>query len=147
MSAGSRVEIRELVAADLDAVLSLWSRTEGLGLNESDTREALERFLGRNPGFSAIAVSADGALVGAVLCGHDGRRGTLHHLAVDKPWRRQGIARRLLEHCLERLAQARIPRCNIFLYLDNEEGAKFWVHNGWEAAVTWQTLQRRVGVA
>lgn len=145
MSSEATLTIRELFAADLDAVLELWSRTEGLGLNESDTHEALQAFLRRNPGLSAVAASTDGRLIGAVLCGHDGRRGTIHHLAVSRPYRRQGVAKRLLEHCLSRLEQARIPRCNVFLYDDNEEGAKFWVHNGWEAAATWKTLQRRVG--
>jgi putative acetyltransferase len=147
MSSTPEVAIRALVASDLAPVLSLWSRTEGLGLNESDTPEALRQFLDRNPGFSAIAVSADGTAVGAVLCGHDGRRGSIHHLAVAKPWRRQGIARRLLDHCLAGLAQAKITRCNIFLFHDNEEGARFWTHLGWEAVVTWRTLQRRVAGA
>ena len=144
MSSEARLTIRELLAADLDAVLEVWSKTEGLGLNESDTHEALEAFLRRSPGLSAIAASADGRLIGAVLCGHDGRRGTIHHLAVSRPYRRRVVAKRLLEHCLSRLGQAQIPRCNVFLYDDNEEGGMFWVHNGWEAAAAWKTLQRRV---
>ena len=145
MSSEANLTIRELLPADLDAVLELWSQTEGLGLNESDTHEALRAFLRRNPGFSAVAASAEASLIGAVLCGHDGRRGTIHHLAVSRPYRQRGVAKRLLAHCLIRLEQAHIPRCNVFLYDDNEAGAKFWVHNGWEAAATWKTLQRRVG--
>ena len=50
----------------------------------------------------------------------------------------------MLGHCLSRLEEAQIPRCNVFLYNDNEEGTQFWVHNGWEAATTWKTLQRRI---
>jgi putative acetyltransferase len=144
MASDPEVTIRELVIADLDGALELWLRTDGLGLNESDTHEALGRFLRRNPGLSAIATAADGSLVGAVLCGHDGRRGTIHHLAVDGPYRRRGVAGRLLEHCLIALGQAKIPRCNVFLYDDNEEGTKFWVHHGWAPATTWKTLQRRI---
>jgi putative acetyltransferase len=144
MSSPTEVRIRELVASDLDAALALWSRTEGLGLNESDTPDALRAFLRRNPGLSAVAAAAGGSLVGAVLCGHDGRRGAVHHLAVAAPYRRRGVAGRLLAHCLDGLRRAGIPRCNVYLYDDNEEGARFWTHNGWEAVTTWRTLQRRV---
>ncbi|HEY8156595.1 MAG TPA: GNAT family N-acetyltransferase [Myxococcota bacterium] len=109
----------------------------------SDAEHTIRELLAAD--LSAVAASAEGRLIGAVLCGHDGRRGTVHHLAVSRSYRRRGVAKRLLEHCLGRLEQARIPRCNVFLYDANEEGARFWVHNGWEAAATWKTLQRRVG--
>jgi putative acetyltransferase len=144
MSSRTAVQIREFAAADLDGALALWSETEGLGLNESDTHEALHRFLDRNRGFSAVATSADGCVVGTVLCGHDGRRGTINHLAVAVAYRRQGIAARLLEHCFKRLEQAQVPRCNVFIYNENAEGTKFWARNGFEAATTWKTLQKRL---
>ena len=69
-----------MTMADYPAVRSLWERTEGMGLNESDTPEAIAMFLERNPGLSLVIDSPDGEIVGAVLCGHDGRRGYLHHL-------------------------------------------------------------------
>ncbi len=145
MSSEKEIHIREFVVDDISGVLELWSRTDGLGLNESDTLEALTRFLHRNPGLSAIATSSGGTVIGAVLCGHDGRRGTIHHLAVTETCRRQGVAKRLLQYCLARLEQAQIPRCNIFLYDDNTEATRFWEHNGWHVATTWKTLQKRIG--
>jgi putative acetyltransferase len=144
MSASTQVRIREFAPEDLEDALRLWSRTAGLGLNESDTHAALLRFLQRNPGCSAVAVSNDGDVVGAALCGHDGRRGAVHHVAVVEPYRRQGIAKGLLEHCLRQLDTAQIPRCNVYLYNDNVEGAKFWTHNGWEEVTTWRILQKRL---
>jgi len=145
VSSGHEIGIREFSVADISSALELWSKTDGLGLNESDTLEALDRFLQRNVGLSAVATSGDGRLIGAVLCGHDGRRGTIHHLAVTEDCRRQGVAKRLLEHCLSRLQQAQIPRCNIFLYESNAEGMRFWEHNGWDVATTWTTVQKRIG--
>jgi N-acetylglutamate synthase len=144
MSSEAGVRVREFLVRDLDGALNLWSRTEGLGLNESDTHDALLRFLDRNPGLSAVATSNEGVVIGAALCGHDGRRGTIHHLAVAPSFRRRGVAKRLLEHCLSGLEGARIPRCNVFLYNDNVEGLKFWSHNGWEVASAWQTVQKRL---
>ena len=137
------VAIREFQPTDLDGAIELWSRSDGIGLNESDTRPALLRFLARNPGFSAVAIAAD-ELAGAILCGHDGRRGTIHHLAVAPAYRRRSVGSALLEHCLARLRDAEIPRCNLFLYDDNEIGRRFWEHHGWQAVKTWKTWQRRL---
>jgi ribosomal protein S18 acetylase RimI-like enzyme len=46
--------------------------------------------LAGNPGLSLVA-ELDGAVVGAVLCGHDGRRALIYHLAVAASLRRRGI--------------------------------------------------------
>jgi len=135
--------VREFAVSDLDRAIELWSSSDGIGLNESDTRDALLRFLARNPGLSAVAI-AGAALVGAILCGHDGRRGTIHHLAVAPAYRRRGVGSALLEHCLGRLREAEIPRCNLFLYDDNEIGRGFWTRHGWQAAGAWRTWQKRL---
>lgn len=133
--------IRAMVPGDHPAVLALWLRTPGVGLSDSDGYEGVAAFLGRNPGMSAVA-HAGSELVGAVLCGHDGRRGYLHHLAVPPEHRRRGVARGLLERCLAELAQRGIPKCNIFLFDDNEAGAAFWLHNGWISRDDLRVLQR-----
>ncbi len=116
---------------DLVGVLRLWRRTEGVGLNESDTPAQLGIYLRRNPGMSFVARVA-GKIVGAVLCGHDGRRGYLHHLAVAKHHRQKGLGKTLVAMCLARLAESGILKCNIFLYANNEAGEGFWKQNGWE---------------
>src|SRR5512142_407604 len=104
MSGGSGpgVIIAVMTARDLPGVLDLWRRSEGLGLGASDEPAALEAFLARNPGLSFTA-RCDGELAGAVLGGHDGRRGYLHHLAVAQAHRRQGIGRALVERCCSEL--------------------------------------------
>ena len=127
------ITIRAMDADDYPAVAELWRRTEGIGLNESDTNDAIAMYLRRNPGMSAVGQSQEGMILGAVPCGHDGRLGYLHHLAVDPAHRHQGIARRLLEWCFERLHEAAVPKCNIFLFSDNESGASFWSRNGWSS--------------
>lgn len=135
--------IRAMHVADYPQVLALWERSEGVGLSESDTREGVAAFLLRNPGMSAVAASSVGEIVGAVLCGPDGRRGYLHHLAVAAMHRRQGIARCLVEHCFSNLARAKISKCNIFVFRQSPEAAAFWAHNGWSAPA-WQVMQKGV---
>ena len=63
-------DICEMSIGDCDEVIALWRATEGVGLSESDTREAVALYLVRNPAFSFVA-RIDNKIVGAVLCGHD----------------------------------------------------------------------------
>lgn len=120
--------LRELTAANYDAALALWNSAPGVRANES--RDEFERILARNPGLSTAAW-VDSELAGAVLCCHDGRRGYLYHLAVGEQFRRQGIARAMVDHCLNLLKAAGIQRCTIFLVADNESGKTFWLNHGW----------------
>lgn len=138
------IHIRAFTADDYEAAYRLWSSIEGLGLNESDTPEAINTFLDRNPGFSAVAIDPSGTVVGTVLCGHNGRAGSINHLAVAHAHRRQGLGARLVEYAFVRLADADIPRCNIFVYNDNHGGNDFWLKTGWNDPTTWRVLQKRV---
>ncbi|HLW34586.1 MAG TPA: GNAT family N-acetyltransferase [Chthoniobacterales bacterium] len=125
------IQTREFRIDDYDAAIKLWNRIEGLDIAEGDDRETVQRFLQRNPGLSRIAV--DGAVViGAVLCGHDGRRGYVYHLAVDPTYREQGVGRRLISECLTGLKEAGLERANILVANDNPRGLEFWNRCGWE---------------
>ncbi len=128
--------------ADFEEVVALWQSTPGVGLSDSDSRPNIARYLRRNPGMSLVARSREGELVGAVLSGHDGRRGYLHHLAVAVPWRKKGIGRQLVDRCLQNLARAAIPKCNIFLYAHNAEGERFWRRVGWNGREDLRMLQK-----
>lgn len=132
--------VRHFRVEDYDAVVALWRRTEGVGLSESDTRSAVAAYLRRNPRLSFIAWK-DGRIIGAVLCGHDGRRGYLHHLAVAKRHRRRGIGRQLVNACLSQLRALGIHKCNIFVFADNAHGIRFWKRIGWNFRADLRMLQ------
>jgi putative acetyltransferase len=133
-----------MTIADYSAVLRLWQGSEGVGLNESDARPAIESFLARNPGLSLVALTG-GEIVGAVLCGHDGRRGYLHHLAVAKSHRGRGLGKGLVEACLAGLRPLGIQKCNLFLFADHAAGEAFWSHLGWRQRADLQVMQRVLG--
>lgn len=133
-----------MTMADYDEVFALWQNTEGVGLNESDTRENIAKFLLRNPDMSFIARDSSGELIGAVLCGHDGRRGYLHHLAVAKSQRGQGLGKSLLNACLAALKREGIIKCNIFVYAHNESGQSFWKHSGWNPRSDLLVMQQNI---
>lgn len=121
---------RTMTPGDYDEAAALWEKSEGVGLSDADTPEGVEAFLARNPGLSSVA-TCDDRVVGVVLCGHDGRRGYLSHLAVSRPHRRRGIGRALVERTMALLADAGIDKCHIVVFGTNEEAAAYWRGTGW----------------
>lgn len=115
--------------ADYDEVIAFWRGQEGIGLNESDSHEQIARFLEHNPGMSLVV--RDGRqLVGAVLSGHDGRRGYLYHLAVDPAYRQQGLGRQIVARCLREFHRLGLHKCNINVFGANDAGQAFWKRIG-----------------
>ncbi len=133
-----------MTMAHYEQVWALWQATEGVGLSRADEPGAIQVYLERNPGLSFVAL-ADGQVVGTVLGGHDGRRGFLHHLAVQVAYRRQGIAAALVNHCLEGLAQVGIQKSHLFIFHENESGKAFWRSQGWDLRQDIQIMSTSVG--
>jgi putative acetyltransferase len=112
-------------------VIELWEETEGLILTPTDNALDLDTYFCHNPGMSHVSIR-EGKIVGAVLCGHDGRRGYLHHLAVDASCRNQGIGRTLVNACLSKLREVGIRQCNLFVIDNHANGRAFWMNDKWE---------------
>ncbi len=124
------IQIREFTMTDCDAAITLWRGTEGIGLSDADSPENLRHYLERNRGLSHVAYEGE-RLVGAVLCGHDGRRGYLHHMAVAPEYRRRGVGQHLAERCLQALTASGFSRCHLFVHHDNQAALAFWKQTGW----------------
>ena len=125
------MEIHELTIGDYEAVLAFWQNMDGIGLSSADEVGPLGLFLERNPHLSFIAFDQN-QLAGTALCGHDGRRGFIYHLAVDPNCRRRGIGRQLVENSLAGLRSVGIEKCHIMVLSYNQEGLNFWQEMGWK---------------
>ena len=126
------VTIREFrYPQDYQAVWNLWESMEvGVRVGRSDAPAEIEKKLLRDPDLFLLAVSAD-QIVGAVIGGFDGRRGTIYHLAVAKPFRQMGIGARLMDELEARLRAKGCLRCYLFVTTENEAGARFYEARGW----------------
>jgi ribosomal protein S18 acetylase RimI-like enzyme len=147
------ISTREFVIDDYDQAVALWNMVEGVEVAEGDSKEEIRAYLLRNPGLSHVA-EEDGAIVGAVLCGHDGRRGLIYHLAVAPAHHGKGIGKRLVQECLTHLPEVGITRALILVASDNQRGHSFWLRNGWEdvpdamlMGIDLRTAQSRKGLA
>ena len=124
--------IRLMMPDDYSQLFELWRQTPGMGLRTlDDSREGIVRFLDRNPATSFVACD-ESRLIGAILCGHDGRRGYIYHTVVLPEYRRRGIASSLIEAATGALQQEGITRVCLNVMEQNEEGKRFWISKGWE---------------
>lgn len=125
------ISTREFVIDDYDQAVALWNLVEGVEVAEGDSREEIRAYLLRNPGLSRVA-EENGTMVGAMLCGHDGRRGLIYHLAVLPAYHGKGIGKLLVQECVTHLRAAGIVRALIFVARDNAGAHSFWIRIGWE---------------
>ena len=122
--------IRILAPADYPALYDMWIHTPGMGLNDlDDSEEGITRYLRRNPATSFVA-EEDGRLVGAIMAGHDGRRGYIHHTAVLPECRGQHIGSSLVRSALAALEQEGIHKVALVAFAGNETGNAFWERMG-----------------
>lgn len=123
--------IRVMNIEDYDEVYALWMEIHGFGIRSiDDSKEGVARFLRRNPTTSMVA-TAEGKLVGAILCGHDGRRGCLYHVCVREAYRKHGIGQKLVQACLKALKEEQINKVNLIAFEKNTVGNHFWQGLGW----------------
>ncbi len=121
------MRINIMTIEDYDELFALWVATPGMGLYDvDDSREGIARYLERNPETSFVARDDDGLLMGAVLAGHDGRRGFIHHTAVREQCRRRGVARALTDRVYEAMREQKIPKVFLVVYKDNDVGNALW---------------------
>ena len=125
------MEIREMRITDYDDVKALWLSIRGFAMRSlDDSREGVDRFLKRNPGLSTIAIE-DGSVVGAILCGHDGRRATLYHVCVMEPYRKRGIGKAMVVRSMKALQEEGINKVALIAFTHNDVGNAFWKEIGW----------------
>lgn len=123
----------KIMTIDLyESLFDLWKSTPGMGLRSlDDSKEGISRFLRRNPTTNFVAYQDD-KIVGAILSGHDGRRGYIYHTVVLPECRGQGIASDLVSAAVDALRSEGITRVCLNVMETNEQGKRFWVSKGWE---------------
>lgn len=123
--------VRVMTLDDYEAVHDLWMTISGFAIRSiDDSKVGVERFLKRNPTTSVVAIE-DGKIVGAILCGHDGRRGCLYHVCVHPDYRRRGIGKEMVVFCMNALKQEQISKVSLIAFTANDIGNAFWNTIGW----------------
>jgi ribosomal protein S18 acetylase RimI-like enzyme len=120
--------IRSATTQDVGDVLALW-RAAGTVRTVSDAPEALEALLDHDPDALVLAELAD-VVVGSVIAGWDGWRGSLYRLAVAPEQRRRGIASALVREAERRLRERGARRLTVIVVDDDDLAMAFWRATG-----------------
>lgn len=124
--------VKIMTINDYEKLFEMWKNTPNIGLRSlDDSKEGILCFLKRNPNTNFV-VYEDDKLVGAILSGHDGRRGYIYHTVVLPEYRGRGIATHLVEVAVEALQKEGITRVCLNVMETNEKGKEFWIRKGWE---------------
>ncbi|MBE2893964.1 GNAT family N-acetyltransferase [Spirabiliibacterium falconis] len=124
-------QLRVMTIHDYEGVTALWAATEGMGMSEpDDSIEGIARFLSHNPDLNFVALDQD-KIIGVVMCGFDGRRATLYHMAVAADYQRQGIGQALLSRLEQTLRTKKVTMARLLVFANNQIGNQFWQKCGW----------------
>ena len=122
--------IRKMTIEDYDNVYNLWMSCVGMGLNNlDDSREGIDKFILRNPNTCLVAEN-DSVIIGVIMVGNDGRRGYIYHTAVHPDYRKQGIAKKLVNTAMNELSALGINKVALVVFGRNETGNAFWESQG-----------------
>jgi len=125
-------EIRIMTIDDYEGVHNLWMSIKGFSIRSiDDSLEGVKKFLERNPETSIVAVE-EGEIVGAILCGHDGRRGTFYHVCVKEGYRMRGIGKSMVVMAMNALKKEKINKVALIAFTRNDVGNAFWKCIGWK---------------
>lgn len=125
------IKIRAMRIEDYPQVRALWMTIRGFGIRSiDDSLEGVSRFLRRNPSTSVVAEAA-GHVIGAILCGHDGRRGCFYHVCVREDFRKQGIGKAMAVYAMKELQKEEINKVSLIAFKQNAVGNHFWKSVGW----------------
>ncbi len=124
------LSIRECRLEEAEALLKLWRQAEAT-VGITDTIEDIQRVIKEQASIVLVA-EKDARLVGSVIGTFDGWRGNMYRLAVHLEYRRQGIARKLVDEIENRLAAIGVKRISVLVETDHPWAVGFWDARGYE---------------
>jgi ribosomal protein S18 acetylase RimI-like enzyme len=110
-------------------VVELWKRA-GIEVGSSDSEEEIAGVQNRNPNLFLIG-KEDGNIVAVVIGAFDGRRGYIHHLAVDPDYQKRGYGKIIIDELIERFRKKKVHKIHLFIEKTNHEVVDFYSNLGW----------------
>ena len=110
-------------------VYRLWKMT-GLTITASDTKKQVARVLEYNPELFIVG-KVEGDIIAVVMGAFDGRRGYVHHLAIDPEFQKKGYGKEIMEELHKRFLKKGVVKVHLFVEIDIEGVIEFYQKLGW----------------
>ena len=124
------MKIEKFTMESYEDIVDLW-RKSGISVGSTDTRDEIERMLQRNPELFLIG-KVDNKVIGVVMGGFDGRRGYVHHLAIDPDYQRKGFGTMIMDDIIKKFRKIGVHKVHLFIEKYNKELVEFYKNLGWE---------------
>jgi len=124
------MKIEQFIIDDYDQIIDIWEKA-GINVGSSDTKEEIEKMLNRNPSLFLVG-KMNGKIIAVVLGGYDGRRGYVHHLAVDPEYQNKGYGKKLMDELMFRFKKKKAHKIHLFIERYNRSVIDFYKKLGWE---------------
>ncbi|MGO9873958.1 MAG: GNAT family N-acetyltransferase [Acidimicrobiia bacterium] len=125
------IALRAATPDDIPAVLAFWDESTAEP-SSTDDADGIATLLACAPDALVLAVdgavASDNRIVGTVVAGWDGWRGSLYRLAVAPPYRRRGVATALVDEAERRLLALGVRRMHLIVgRAGGVEAEQFWL--------------------
>jgi ribosomal protein S18 acetylase RimI-like enzyme len=124
------MEIRVFRQDDFEEVITLWERCDLLR-PWNDPEMDIERKLNHDPELFLVA-EVGGEVVGSVMGGYDGHRGSAYYLGVHPDYRGRGIANALINRLEKKLMARGCPKIQIMVREDSDTVIEMYEKLGYE---------------
>jgi len=111
-------------------IIDLWKRS-GIEVSSSDTRDEIARILKRNPDLFLIGKENE-KVIAVVMGAFDGRRGYVHHLAIDPDYQKKKYGKMMMDELIEKFHIKKVHKVHLFIEKYNKEVVDFYRKLGWE---------------
>lgn len=136
----TRVVSAKMDIDDIPEVIALLREAPETAFCEWEDDLLLSGHLAVSDGLCRVAREG-GRLVGALIAGSYGVRGTISHIAVDRGYRRAGVARLLVDEALREFRGRGIHRVFLFVLEDNDAASGLWATAGFRPTTGERTLE------
>lgn len=124
------VMLQRATAKDAQRLERFFRQFEEVSFCEWQDAKCLSGVLVQKTTAAFLALDIRGEVVGAVLGGMLGSRGTINHLAVSPVYRSQGVGQRLVEAASADMKRVGVLRMFLFVDDANLAGKRFWSAQG-----------------
>ena len=111
-------------------IIDLWKRS-GIEVGSSDTRDEIVKVRKRNPDLFLIGKENE-KIIAVVMGAFDGRRGYVHHLAIDPDYQKKKYGKMLMDELIERFRKKKVHKVHLFIEKYNKEVVDFYKKLGWD---------------